>query len=129
MAKIERFEDLEGWKKGRLLAAEVYRLTSAGDLARDFGLRDQVRRAAVSIPSNIAEGFERGGDREFRQSLSHAKGSSGELKTHLCIALDVGFIGDEQFDPLYAQASEIGRILGGLMKYLSQSSLRGRKHR
>ncbi len=81
MAKIERFEDLEGWKKGLTLAGQVYKLTSVGEFARDFGLRDQVRRAAVSIPSNIAEGFERGGDREFRQFLSHAKGSTGELKT------------------------------------------------
>jgi four helix bundle protein len=104
-------------------------VTSVGEFVRDFGLRDQVRRAAVSIPSNIAEGFERGGDKEFRQFLAHAKGSTGELKTHLYIALDVGFIDHEQFNPLYAQASEIGRILGGLMRYLSQSSLCARKYR
>ena len=129
IARIERFEDVEGWKKGRVLAGEIYRVTSSGEFSRDFGLRDQVRRAAVSIPSNIAEGFERGGDREFRQFLAHAKGSTGELKTHLYIALDLGFIGRERFDHLYGQASEIGRILGGLMKYLSQSNLRGRKYR
>lgn len=129
MASIERFEDIEAWKKGRSLASQVYQVTSSGEFARDFGLRDQVRRAAVSIPSNIAEGFERGGDEEFRQFLAHAKGSTGELKTHFYIALDVGFIHRERFDPLYAQASEIGRMLGGLMKYLGKSSWRGSKYR
>ncbi len=129
MARIERFEDIEAWKKGRSLASQVYQVTSSGEFARDFGLRDQVRRAAVSIPSNIAEGFERGGDKEFRQFLAHAKGSTGELKTHLYIALDAGFVGHDQFEILYVQASEIAQIIGGLMKYLSEARLRGRKYR
>ena len=77
MAAIERFEDIEAWQQARQLTKEAYKMTSAGDCARDFGLRDQLRRSAVSIMSNIAEGFERGGNKEFIQFLSLAKGSCG----------------------------------------------------
>ena len=77
MAKIEKFEDIEAWKKARELAREIYAISNEGLFARDFGLRDQIRRAAVSVMSNIAEGFERGGDVEFRRFLSIAKGSAG----------------------------------------------------
>ena len=80
MSKIERFEDIEAWKQARELTKFIYQLTSSGEFARDFNLRDQIRRAAVSIMSNIAEGFERGGDKEFCRFLRIAKGSAGEVK-------------------------------------------------
>ena len=81
MATFHRFEDIESWKKARELTTLIYKITSIGNFARDFGLRDQIRRASVSIASNIAEGFERDGTKEFVQFLYIAKGSAGEVKT------------------------------------------------
>lgn len=90
MSRIERFEDIEAWKKARELTKRIYEITDRGNLARDFGLKDQIKRSSISIMSNIAEGFERDGDNEFRQFLSIAKGSVGELKAQLYVALDAG---------------------------------------
>ena len=129
MARLERFEDIEAWKKARSLTKAVYEVTSAGKFGQDFGLRDQMRRASVSIMSNIGEGFKRGGDREFRQFLAQAKGSTGEVKAHLYVALDVGYLGQRGFDNLYHLATETGRLIGGFMRYLSRSGLRGSKYR
>ncbi len=120
MAGIERFEDIEAWKKGRELAAAIYQITGAGEFGRDFGLRDQIRRSAVSVMSNIAEGFERGGDKEFRRFLAMAKGSTGECRSQLYVALDAGFIRTSDFERLSDLASEIARMLSGLMKYLGR---------
>jgi len=100
MAKIEKFEDIEAWKKARELAKEIYAISNEALFARDFGLRDQIRRAAVSVMSNIAEGFERGGDVEFRRFLAIAKGSAGEVKAQLYVALDAGMIDQATFDSL-----------------------------
>jgi four helix bundle protein len=129
MARIERFEDIESWKKGRELRKAIYACSKIGPFARDFGLSDQIRRAAVSISSNIAEGFERGGNKEFIQFLSNAKGSCGEVRDQLYAALDESYISQQQFDQLSGQAVEIGRLLSGLMKYLQGSTLRGAKFR
>ena len=112
--KIERYEDFIAWQKARKLTASIYRVTSEGSFARDFGLKDQIRRAAVSSMSNLAEGFERGRPAEFHQFLSVAKGSCAELRTQLYVALDVGYIGLPTFEGLMAQATEVGQILGGL---------------
>ena len=101
MARIEKFEDIDAWQRARQLAKAVYAVTSEGKFARDFGLRDQIQRAAVSVMSNIAEGFERGGDVEFRRFLAIAKGSAGEFKTQLYVALDAGLIDQTAFDSLY----------------------------
>jgi four helix bundle protein len=90
MANISKFEEIEAWCKARLLTKEIYAATSQGEFAHDFALRDQIRRASVSIMSNIAEGFERGGNKEFRQFLFMAKGSAGEVRSQLYIALDIG---------------------------------------
>ena len=115
MAKrIERFEDFIAWQKARKLTADIYRVTSEGSFARDFGLKDQIRRAAVSSMSNLAEGFERGRPAEFHQVLSIAKASCAELRAQLYVALDVGYISLSTFDRLMAQATEVGQILGGL---------------
>ena len=115
MAKrIERFEDFIAWQKARKLTADIYRVTSEGSFARDFGLKDQIRRAAVSSMSNLAEGFERGRPSEFHQFLSIAKASCAELLAQLYVALDVGYISLSTFDRLMAQGTEVGQIIGGL---------------
>jgi four helix bundle protein len=127
MGKIEKFEDILAWQKARELTKEIYSHARSGPFSKDFGLRDQVQRAAVSIMGNVAEGFERGGDKEFIQFLSVSKGSCGETKSHLYVALDQQYINRTQFDQLYNNADEVGRLLSGFMSYLQQSDLRGRK--
>ena len=112
--RVERFEELIAWKRARVLTAGIYRLTSSGAFARDYALRDQIRRASVSIMSNIAEGFERGKPSEFHQFLSVAKGSCAEVRSQLYVALDAGYLDETTFSTLIAQAHEVGRILGGL---------------
>ena len=112
--KIEKFEDFIAWQKARKLTAEIYRVTSKEPFARDFGLKDQIRRAAVSSMSNLAEGFERGRATEFHQFLSVAKGSCAEVRTQLYVALDVGYLSTSVFETLMTQATEVGQILGGL---------------
>ena len=112
--KIERFEDFIAWQRARELTREVYKATSFGNFARDFGLKDQIRRAAVSIMSNIAEGFERGRASEFHQFLSIAKGSCAELRSQLYVALDANYLTSERFERLMAEAAEMGQIVGGL---------------
>ncbi|MGQ9677376.1 MAG: four helix bundle protein [Chloroflexota bacterium] len=97
MAGTKRFEDSEAWQKARELARAVYAMSSEGPFARDFGLRDQIRRSAVSVMSNIAEGFERGVDTEFRRFLAIAKGSAGEVRAQLYVTLDAGLINQTQF--------------------------------
>lgn len=127
MAGFQRFEDIDAWQKARRLVKDVYRTSSAGAFARDFGLRDQMRRAAVSTLSNIAEGFERDGNKEFLQFLSLAKGSCGEVRAQLYVALDQEYLAQKQFDELSEQAIEIARMLAALMKYLRGTEWRGRK--
>jgi len=112
--KIEKFEDLIAWQKARKLTSEIYRVTAKEPFVRDFGLKDQIRRAAVSSMSNLAEGFERGRATEFHQFLSIAKGSCAELRTQLYVALDVGYLSPSVFEVLMIQATEVGQILGGL---------------
>ena len=129
MNRIEKFEDIIAWQKARLLTKEIYKCTHVGGFARDYGLRDQIQRASVSTMANVAEGFERGGDKEFTQFLSTSKGSCGEVKSHLYVALDQGYLTPLSFDQLYGQASEVSRLLSGFMTYLRESSLRGRKYR
>jgi four helix bundle protein len=112
--RIERFEELIAWQKARALTAEIYKATAAGDFARDFGLKGQIQRAAVSIMSNLAEGFERGRPSEFHQFLSVAKASCAELRSQLYVAFDVGYLDELQFKRLMALAQEVARIIGGL---------------
>lgn len=112
--KVERFEDLIAWQKARQLAAAIYRATSVGGFAKDFGLRDQIQRAAVSVVSNIAEGFERGSRSEFHQFLVVSKASAAEVRSQLYVALDVGYLDQPNFDKLMNQACEVSKIIGGL---------------
>src|ERR1700687_534406 len=100
MATFKKFEDITAWQKARELTREIYTVTSQGTFSKDFGLKDQIRRASVSIMSNIAEGFERSGTGEFIQFLATAKGSSGEVRSQLYVALDQGYITDAAFKHL-----------------------------
>ena len=127
MAKIERFEDIEAWQRARELAKQIYKISNDGPFARDFGLRDQIRRAAVSIMSNIAEGFERGSNKEFIQFLYIAKGSGGEVRAQLYVALDQGYIDRKNFTSLNRDAAEISRMISGFITYLSRSNFKGGK--
>jgi four helix bundle protein len=112
--QIERFEDLIAWQKARQLTAEIYRITALGEFVRDFGLRDQIRRAAVSVMSNIAEGFDRASRSEFHQFLVIAKASCAEVRSQLYVALDAGHIDQKTFDAVNGDTGELSRIIGGL---------------
>jgi|SRR6267378_4999389 len=129
MGKIKKFEDIESWKRARSLTKNIYQVTATGKFAHDFGLKDQIRRATVSILSNIAEGFERGGDKEFLQFLALAKGSCGEARAQLYVALDQEYISVIQFETLIHAATEVSQLISGFMKYLRDSTLRGSKYR
>uniref|UniRef100_B3EM12 S23 ribosomal protein n=1 Tax=Chlorobium phaeobacteroides (strain BS1) TaxID=331678 RepID=B3EM12_CHLPB len=112
--KVEKFEDLIAWKKAREMTKEIYQFTGDGDFSRDFGLRDQIRRASVSIMSNLAEGFERGSAKEFHQFLVIAKASCAEVRSQLYVAFDVGYVSEANFSVLERKAAEVSRIIGGL---------------
>ncbi len=127
MATFKKFEDIECWKKARELTRRVYEITSESRFAKDFGLKDQIRRASVSIMSNIAEGFDRSGTAEFVHFLATAKGSAAEVRCQLYVAADQGYVQEERFAELYTLAAEIGNMLGGLMKYLRFSGYKGNK--
>jgi four helix bundle protein len=120
MSTIECFEDISAWRKARELTVAVYSVSNRGIFAKDFGLRDQIRRAVVSIMSNIAEGFDRDGNRKFMNFLSIAKGSVAEVKSQLYVARDVGYIDEKSFEELYNHAHEVGALIGGFMKYLQK---------
>jgi four helix bundle protein len=128
MPTIKRFEDIEAWKRARELTRNIYCCTKAATFAKDFGLKDQIRRAAVSVVSNIAEGFERDGTNEFLQYLSTAKGSIGEVRAQLYVALDEGYISEEQFQKLHGDALAISRMLASFIDYLRTSNHRGLKY-
>lgn len=127
MAKIDKFEDIEAWEKARRIAKNVYAACRQVEFSRDFGLRDQIQRAAVSIMSNIAEGFERGTNKEFIQLLFIAKGSAGEVRSQIYVALDLGYINQNVFDSLNSDLLSISKQLSGFITYLQSSSLKGRK--
>ena len=127
MSKIEKFEDIEAWKMAREITKMIYQISSSVNFSKDFALVNQIRRASVSIISNIAEGFERNGDKEFIQFLTIAKGSCGEVRAQLYIALDQNYIDEGQFIIIKNKLAETSRMLSGLIKYLQQSSLKGSK--
>ena len=129
MGTIERFEDLEAWKLARELTGLVYGCSGTGNSGRDFALRDQIRRASISIVSNIAEGFERDGDKEFIQFLSMAKGSCAEVRAQLYLALDQQYISEALFHELTTKAIQLSRVISGLIRYLQQSQLSGKKYK
>ena len=127
MAMVTRFEDLVAWQRARDLTREIYLATRRGSVARDFGLARQIQRAAVSVMSNIAEGFERGNRNEFSQFLSIAKGSCGELRSQLYVALDVAHVDEAYFDILKGKAEEVSRITAGLRTAVAKQRTRRTK--
>jgi four helix bundle protein len=118
MATIERFEDIEAWKVARALTQQIYQLSERGGFARDYGLRDQMRRAAVSVMSNIAEGFESRSQAMFADYLSRAKGSAGELRAQLYVALDASYLSQEEFSRLKSETEHCSRLISRFISYL-----------
>ena len=127
MATFGKFEEIECWKRARELTRRVYEITGQPAFARDFGLKDQIRKASVSVMSNIAEGYDRSGTAEFVHFLATAKGSAAEVRCQLYVAADQGYIQEDRFVELNALATETSRMLAGLMKYLRASGYKGTK--
>ncbi len=127
MGRVEIFEDLEAWRKARELVKETYKVTSKREFSRDYSLCNQIRRASVSVMSNISEGFERGGDKEFYQFLSQAKGSCGEVRSQLYTALDLKYIDQDEFSRLSQCSYRTSQVISGLMRYIKASGLKGSK--
>jgi S23 ribosomal protein. len=118
MARIERFEEIQAWQKARELNKELYEITKNASLTKKFSLRDQIRKAAVSIMANIAEGFGRTSKKEFTNFLNMAHGSAAEVQSHLYIALDQGYIDKSIFANLYGKTEEVSKMIQSFMNYL-----------
>jgi four helix bundle protein len=118
MAKIERFEDLDLWKDAVKMGVLIYKITEEGKMARDFSARDQLRRAAISVSNNIAEGFEYNNNKAFVRFLMYAKGSAGELRSQLFVLKEAGIIEENKFHPLWENALKLSRSIEGFRKYL-----------
>lgn len=122
MTAIRRFEDIVAWQGARALVREVYQATDGAAFERDYGLRNQIQRAAVSAMSNIAEGYERDSDREFRHFLSIAKASAGEVRSLLYVALNRAYIDHATHERLTEQATRLSRQIAKFMRYLVKES-------
>ena len=123
MAKFNSFEEIISWQKERELNIEIYKITNSNDLFyKDFGLRDQIRRASISITSNIVEGFERQITKEFIWFLYITKASAGEVRSQLYVAFDLNYIDNKEFNELKLKINDVSKLISGLLKYL-QSTL------
>ena len=120
--KITRFEDIESWKEARILTKKIYRLSKMQVFSRDFGLRDQIQRAAVSIMSNIAEGFDGGSHKAFANFLTYSYRSATEVQSLLYVALDSEYINESDFQDCFDQSTKAKRLIGGFIKYLRNSN-------
>ncbi|MBN1868826.1 four helix bundle protein [Candidatus Sumerlaeota bacterium] len=127
MGAFKRFEDIECWREARALVVAVYKITNLSGFSKDFALRDQIRRAVLSIMCNIAEGFERGRKKEFVRFLSIAKGSAGEVRSQLYAAADLGYIDAETFQSLSDAAAKISRMISALIDYLEKDMIKTRE--
>lgn len=123
--KINKFEDLDIWKESLGITREIYDLTSQSKLNKDFGLRDQIRRAVISISSNIVEGFEKNNNNEFIRFLKISKGSIGEVRNQLYIALVAGYINNDGFKKLDERLSKLASQVGAFVGYLESCRSRG----
>lgn len=112
--KVKQFEDLIAWQKAREVTRQIYYLTRREPFCKDFGLCNQIQRAAVSVMSNLAEGYERGSSNEFHQFLTIAKASCAEMRSQLYVAYDIGYISQGTFAKIHSSATELARIIGGL---------------
>src|SRR5688572_15401971 len=129
MATYKSFEQLDIWKKARVFANHIHSQTVEGGFSRDFALKDQINKSGGSIMDNIAEGFERGGTKEFVMFLSYAKGSAGEARSQLYRAYDRSYLDDAAFNSLRDEALEISRGISGFIAYLKGSPIKGLKYR
>ena len=120
--KIKRFEEIEAWQEARKLTNLVYKLSSKDRFSKDWGLKDQIQRASVSIMNNISEGFDSGTKPEFIKFLNYAKRSASEVQCNLYIALDQGYIEKENFDGLYDHSEKIRRMISSFIKYLREGT-------
>src|SRR4051812_2870828 len=114
MSKIEKFEDFRAWQSARTMTKEIYAWSAKGRISSDWGLKDQMRRASVSIMANISEGFERGRPTEFHQFLSIAKGSCAELRSHLYVAWDADYLSEPEFKHLLSKTLDVSNLVGAL---------------
>jgi four helix bundle protein len=119
--RIFRFEDIESWKEGRILCRMVYDASENSRFKNDFGLKDQIRRAAVSVMSNIAEGFDSRSNAEFRRFLVMARRSASEVKSQLYVAVDRSYINRKDFEVIYDQCDKVGKLINGFIRFLSSS--------
>ena len=126
---IQNFEDLNVWQRTRELSGSVYELTKKKDFSKDYSLVDQIRRSSISVLSNIAEGFERGSNKEFMQFLYIAKGSCGEVRSQLYIALDQRYTTEEDFNTCKVLCMKISGMISNLINYLKTSNIKGTKHK
>jgi len=129
MSKVERFEDLKVWQLARELCKDIHQLTLKNSFSKDFRLIGQIKGSSGSIMDNIAEGFERDGNKEFIQFLSISKGSCGEVRSQLYRAIDCGYISQEDFNMEYDKALECSKMLKGFIIYLKDSELKGTKYK
>lgn len=118
--KITKFEELKSWQKARELTKEVYKVTNADDFVKDWGLKDQIRRASGSIMHNIAEGFDSGSDNEFTRFLRYAQRSATEVMSQLYVALGQNYISQEEFEYLVGLNKEAHKLIGGFIRYLTK---------
>ena len=129
MATIKRFEEIKAWQEARELAKLTYKVTRKVALSKDFGLKDQIQRAAVSVGSNIAEGFARNGNKEFAKFLWMAKGSAAEVQSQLYTALDVGYISQLDFNQVYEKAESCIILIYRFLKALRTSPVSGERYK
>ncbi|CAH0337326.1 MULTISPECIES: four helix bundle protein [unclassified Flavobacterium] len=122
MAKFGSFEEINSWQKARIFNKRIYQITENSNFKKDFDFIRQIRRASLSISSNIAEGFERNTDKEFIYFLYVAKASAGEVRSQLYLAFDLEYITKEEFEILLESITEISKLLSGFIKYLSPKS-------
>lgn len=128
MAGFTKFEEIEAWKKARELCKLIFDLTKKEKFSKDFSLKDQIRKSSGSVMDNIAEGFERGGKKEFIQFLYISKSSSAETKSQLYRALDYEYINQKEFKNCYDKCNECAKIIAGLINYLKSSQIKGPKY-
>jgi four helix bundle protein len=121
MATFKKFEDIKAWQKARRITSKIYNATGSVRFAQDFGLRNQIQRASVSVMANIAEGYGRHSDKEFANFLNMAHASVSEVQSHLYVALDLTYISAESFKELYELLEEIGRMTFVLAAHLRKS--------